>query len=261
MVAIVGILNITPDSFSDGGKFDSLNAALEHVNKLIDDGADMIDIGAESTRPTATPISTDEEWSRLQNILPEILKITKKRNIKTAIDSYHFANIKKAHELGVDIINDVKGLEDERIIDFIVAKNITTILMHNEKVDPIADVIVNEYLNLTRSILDWGARKINYLQNKGVNKNNLIFDVGIGFGKNAKQSVRILKYIKYYKSLGLPLYVGHSKKSFLAAIDFDQYGRDLNVAQKTLIISKFLIDQDIDYLRVHEVKEHYDLRS
>ena len=258
---IVGILNITPDSFSDGGKFDSLDAALTHTKQMIDDGADVIDIGAESTRPGSVRISDEEEWERLENILPEIVKVVKNANrkVKTSIDSYHFDNIKRAYEAGVDVINDVEGLSDSRIVDFIAAKNIETVLMHNEKVDPLPDTVLNEHLNLTHKIIDWAHAKLRYLTKKGVSKSQLIFDVGIGFGKDANQSIRVLKYINNYKIMGMPVYVGHSKKSFLKAIDFRQYGDDLDASQKTLIISKYLLHRGVDYLRVHDVKEHSSL--
>lgn len=258
---IVGILNITPDSFSDGGKFDSLDSALVHAKKLIDDGADVIDIGAESTRPGSVRISYEQEWDRLKDILPEIVTLIKasNRKVKTSIDSYHFENIKKAYEVGIDIINDVGGLSDERIVDFIAAKNVETILMHNEKIAPLESMVLNKHLNLTHKIFRWTKEKISYLEKKGVNPNNLIFDVGIGFGKDAAQSIRILKYIHYYKLLGLPLYVGHSKKSFLKSIDFDSYGEALDASQKTLIISQYLLNREVDYLRVHDVKEHSSL--
>jgi len=130
MTKLVGILNITPDSFSDGGKYNSLETALNRLQELLNDGADVIDIGAESTRPTAIAISHDEEWLRLEKILPEIIFAVKKFNqktgkkIQTSIDSYHFETIEKAHECGVDVINDVKGLVDERIVKLIAKKNI-----------------------------------------------------------------------------------------------------------------------------------------
>ncbi|MBL6665317.1 MAG: dihydropteroate synthase [Rickettsiales bacterium] len=264
MVAnIVGILNITPDSFSDGGKFDSLDAALTHTKRMIADGADVIDIGAESTRPGSQRISGEEEWNRLKDILPDIIKVVKnsEKKVKTSIDSYHFDNIKRAYDVGVDIINDVTGLSDPRVVDFIAAKNIETVLMHNEKVDPLPDTVINEHLNLTHKIIDWAHAKLRYLTKKGVSKSQLVFDVGIGFGKDANQSIRVLKYINNYKIMGLPVYVGHSKKSFLKAIDFSHYGDDLDESQKTLIISQYLINRGVDYLRVHDVKEHSSLIS
>jgi len=254
---IVGILNITPDSFSDGGKFDSLDAAIFHQKKLIADGADIIDVGAESTRPKATPIGADEEWRRLEKILPAIIFTAKNapRPIKTSLDSYHFENLKKAHELGIDVINDVSGLVDARIIDFIAAKNIETILMHNLQVLPIEGALVNQNLNLCSEIFAWAQKKIAALQKKGVKKSQLIFDPGIGFGKDAAQSIRILKNIENFRALNLPIYVGHSKKSFLDALKIDG-----DRGQKTLIISKFLLQKKVDFLRVHDVAAHVQLK-
>ena len=256
MAKIVGILNITPDSFSDGGKFDSLEGAISHLKKLIADGADVIDVGAESTRPQAVPISAQQEWQRLEKILPAIIFASKKtsKSIKVSLDSYHFENLKKAHELGVDIINDVSGLSDERIVDFIAAKNIETILMHNSQVLPIEGALVNSHLNLCFEILSWAKQKISALQKKGVKKSQLIFDPGIGFGKNAAQSIRILKNIAEFGVLDLPIYVGHSKKSFLDAIKIEG-----DRAQKTLIISKFLLQKKVDFLRVHDVLRHKEI--
>lgn len=262
---IVGILNITPDSFSDGGKFSSFDAAIFQLKKMLEDGADVIDIGAESTRPKATPIDAKTEWQRLEKILPAVLlevkKFNKKNNkkIQTSIDSYHFETIKKSHELGIDIINDVSGLIDEKIIEFIAEKNITTILMHNLSVPTNPDLVINPYLNVVEEILNWAREKISYLEKKGVKKSQLIFDVGIGFGKNAKQSIRILKNIDAFRVLGLPLYVGHSKKSFLDEVDCSDSSsdkKDLNRAAKTLIISKYLAEKNIEFLRVHDVKEN-----
>jgi dihydropteroate synthase len=263
MVKIVGILNITPDSFSDGGNFDSLDTALTHLNKMMLDGADVIDIGAESTRPTATPISAEEEWRRLIKILPAIVAQVKKfpKKVKTSIDSYHFETIKKAQELGVDVINDVSGLVDENIVEFIAAKNIETVLMHNLKVPIIADVVINKNLNLTSQILAWAEDKISYLLSKNVKKSQLIFDPGIGFGKDAAQSIKILKNIDSFRSLNLPLYLGHSKKSFLQAIDFSAFGSNLDSGEKTLIVSKYLIKKNVEFLRVHDVKAHARLIS
>jgi dihydropteroate synthase len=251
---IVGILNVTPDSFSDGGKFDSLQNALKHAEEMIKDGADVIDIGAESTRPKAAPISHLEEWARLEKILPAIVGLSKKHQVQTSIDSYHFETIKKAHEIGVDVVNDVSGLVDEKIIDFIAEKNITTILMHNLSIHANPELIVNRHLDIDREIIAWALTKISFLSKKNVKKSQLIFDPGIGFAKDAMQSIRILKNIDSYRSLDLPLYIGHSKKSFLDAIDIAGQR-----AEKTLEVSKFLIGKNVDFLRVHDVREHKKL--
>lgn len=261
---IVGILNITPDSFSDGGKFNSPESALIHLQQMLQDGADVIDIGAESTRPKSTPISAEEEWRRLEKILPKVVANVKEFNattgkkIQTSIDSYHFETIQKAHELGVDIINDVSGLVDEKIIEFVARKNVTTVLMHSLSVPTDPNLVINPNLNVTAEILGWAEKKISDLVAQGVKKSQLIFDPGIGFGKDALQSIRILKNIDAYRVLGLPLFIGHSKKSFLDAIDFSDFGFAVegDRAQKTLIISRYLAMKGVDYLRVHDVAGH-----
>lgn len=264
MVKIVGILNVTPDSFSDGGKFNSKYSAISQVTKLMEEGADMIDIGAESTRPTATAITAEEEWQRLEKILPSIILQVKKfnkkhsKNVQTSIDSYHFETVKKAYECGVDVINDVSGLSDDRIVEFIAQNNITTILMHNAKIETNPDLIINPHIHITGEILNWIEDKLAYLSEKGVKKSQLILDLGIGFNKNAKQSIRILKNIDVFRIFDLPLYIGHSKKSFLAEVDFSDFtegNAELDKAEKTLIISKYLAKKRIDFLRVHDVKE------
>lgn len=233
-----------------------------HLQQMLEDGADMIDIGAESTRPSATPITSEEEWQRLEKILPEIVNHIKKfnqannKNIQSSIDSYHYETLAKAYNLGVDVINDVKGLSDERIVDFIAKTKATTILMHNVAIPTNPDLIINKNLNVAAEILNWAKNKIAYLEEKGVEKSQLIFDLGIGFGKDATQSIRILKYIEDYQVLGLSIYIGHSKKSFLEKINC--HG---DRAQKTLIISEYLIKKRVDYLRIHDVKSHVNLKN
>lgn len=259
---IVGILNITPDSFSDGGKFFDFDSALKQTQKLLNDGADMIDIGAESTRPNAQILSDEQEWQRLAEILPEIIAEVKnfnqinKKKVLTSIDSYHFSTIKKSYELGIDIINDVSGLVDQKIIEFIGKNKIKTILMHNLAIHANPNIIVNEYLDLdiNREIIKWTQNKIEYLAKFKITKEQLIFDPGIGFSKNSKQSIQILKNIDSYKILSMPIYIGHSMKSFLDNIDIKG-----DKQQKTLAVSEFLIKNEVDYLRVHDVTAHQEL--
>jgi len=232
---IVGILNITPDSFSDGGRFDNIAGALNHLQQMLNEGADIIDIGAESTRPNATPITSLEEWARLEKILPLLIEEVKKFNqdfvakkksqqqnaVEISIDSYHASTAKSSYELGADIINDVSGLQNEEMIEFIAAKNIKTIFMHSLSVPANPDIIINRALNVTAEILKWAKEKILYLEKRGVKKSQLIFDPGVGFSKDSEQSLRIIKNIAAFKELGLPIYVGHSKKSFLDIVNID----------------------------------------
>jgi dihydropteroate synthase len=289
---MVAIVNLTPDSFSDGGSYNNLANAVKRVNRLLGEGAKIIDIGAESTRPNAVKISSEEEWQRLKDILPELINIVKKYNqhhnfsdddkVLVSLDSYHFDNLQQGFNLGIDIFNDVGGLEDKRIIDFIANHNIKTILMHNQKIDPNPDLIINPHFDITKKIIDWANNKINYLESCKVKKSQLIFDPGIGFNKDAFQSIKILKEIAEYKAIGLPIYVGHSRKSFLDMINIDIADnnddeeenddnnqsdnqdkiKNINIEKlkqreyKTFLISKFLARQGVDYIRVHNVKDN-----
>lgn len=265
MTKIVGILNITPDSFSDGGRYNSAETSLKQAKSLIIEGADMIDVGAESTRPGAIAISCEEEMSRVKDSLPQIVDYVNEYNlenstdIETSIDSYHFETIKFAYELGVDVINDVTGLKDEEIVDFIAKNNIKTVLMHNLKVESDPNIIINSGMGAAAKVYNWGVRKISSLQKKGVKKSQLIFDPGIGFGKNAQQNINILKNIAIYHDLGVPIYVGHSKKRFLSEVfkKLDENGDEKEVlrakSMKTAAISAFLAKRGVGYIRVHDV--------
>jgi len=260
---IVGILNLTPDSFSDGGKYFNEETALFHLTEMMLSGVDIVDIGAESTRPNAQILQAREEISRLENILPKLISAVKNfnkihhKNIQTSIDSYHLETIIFAHKIGVEIINDVSGLIDEKIIDYIAQNNLTAILMHNLAIHSNPDLIVNRDLNVVDEIINWGQQKIAYLTSKKIQKSQLIFDPGIGFAKNSTQSIRILKNINALRVLDLPIYVGHSKKSFLDAINIPSQP-NLDRIAKTLILSQYLAQKNVDYLRVHDVKENIE---
>ena len=256
MTKIVGILNITPDSFSDGGRYNSVQAALDQVKRLIIEGVDMIDIGAESTRPSAVAISDAEEIARVKDILPQIIDYVKRHNaqnstnIETSIDSYHFETIKFAFELGIDVINDVSGLENEEIVDFIAKNNIKTVLMHSFQIESDPNIVINSGLGAAAKVYSWGARKISALQKRGVKKSQLIFDPGVGFGKDdPAQNINILKNIAIFHELGLPIYVGHSKKRFLSEI----FKKIDDKSLKTAAISAFLAQNGVQYIRVHDV--------
>ncbi len=258
---IVGILNLTPDSFSDGGKYFDEKKALFYLEEMLMAGADIIDIGAESTRPNAQILNAQEEIARLENILPKLIFAIKNfnkihnKNIQTSIDSYHLETIIFAHKIGVEIINDVSGLIDEKIIDYIAQNNLTAILMHNLAIHSNPELIINRDLNVVEEIISWAHQKINYLTARKIQKSQLIFDPGIGFAKNSTQSIRILKNINAFRVLNLPIYVGHSKKSFLDAINIPSQP-NLDRTAKTLILSQYLAQKNVEYLRVHDVKEN-----
>lgn len=265
MTKIVGILNFTPDSFSDGGIFFSKETALNHCFEMLNQNVDVIDIGGESTRPGAEAISSDEEFLRLGKIVPEIVYIVEKynkdnnRKAKISVDTYHPDNARKFCDMGIDIINDVSGLSSDEMIDIVASKNVKAVFMHSLTVPANPEIIINRALNVSEEIIKWAIKKIDFLQKKSVKKNQLIFDPGIGFSKDSIQSLRIIKNIDIFKTIGLPIYIGHSKKSFLDIVNIKGLENNKSSrAEKTLIISSFLANKKIDYLRVHDVSQNIE---
>lgn len=255
---IIGILNITPDSFSDGGKFYQEESAINHLEKLLQEGADIIDIGAESTRPNSQILCAKEEIDRLKNILPKISRNVEefnkanKKNIMLSIDTYHYETLVFAHQNGVNIANDVSGLIDKNIIKYIAKNNLMAVLMHNLSIHANPNIIINRELNVFEEICSWAKEKLQILEQENIKKSQIIFDPGIGFSKNAKQSLRIIKNIQSYQILGMKIMIGHSKKSFLDELKIPKKP-NLNRDEKTLILSKYLAKKNVDYLRVHDV--------
>jgi dihydropteroate synthase len=248
---IVGILNITPDSFSDGGKYTDEQAIVNHTKNLIDEGADIIDVGAESTRPGAEKLSDEEEWQRLSHILSKIIQICHTYNVQVSLDTYHPNTAKKAVKLGVDYINDVDGLNNQKMVDTVKKSDVKLIVMHSLTVPADKQININEDLDVIIEIKNWAYDKIQNLVSMGIDKSRIIFDPGIGFNKTANQSMELIQRVNEFKDLQIPIYIGHSRKSFLGDIK----KRD----ERTLEISKQLIKQEIEYIRVHDVNSHQDI--
>ncbi len=265
MTKIVGILNITPDSFYDGKRYDEKENALKQLKILLNNGADIIDVGAESTRPNATPISDDEELKRLEEILPLIVLEVQKHNqknqsqIEVSLDSRHAKVVAWALELGIDIVNDVSGFDDLEMIDLAVKSGKKIVVMHNLGVPASKNKIIDESLDVVQVVIDWMQDKLKKLLEAGVKKEQIIFDIGIGFGKNSTQSIRLLKEIDRLRVLDLPLYVGHSNKSFLDDLKPEKWlmmNKNLlenftTREKKTVVVSKYLKEKNIEYVRVH----------
>ncbi len=248
---IIGILNITKDSFSDGGEHYTNEDAIKHLNKLIEDGADIIDIGAESTRPGAKEVNTKEQ---LEHIIP-VLRYIKNNNIKVpiSIDTRNSTVAQEAIKLGADIINDVSGLDfDTKMADVIAnSPNVKIIIQHSKgtpdemQKNPIYTNLIDEiYTNL--------KEKIDFAVSKGIKKENIIIDPGIGFGKTKEQNFEILNRWKEFKSLDCPILIGISRKSLLDMQDKSNEEKDIY----TLALNSILINEKIDYVRVHNVKIH-----
>lgn len=248
---LMGILNITPDSFSDGGMYQHVDDAKIKVRKLIEDGAEIIDIGAASTRPGAKAITHQEEWARLEPVLLAIKEQQSSFFIppKLSIDTHHPEVAENALNLDIDFINDVTGLDHDVMIDLVKNSGSHCILMHHLFIPENRDHHVPLHENILDTVLKWGDKKINQLLKAGVELEKIIFDPGIGFGKVAEQSMMLIKNMDQFKKLGTKLLVGHSRKTFLSLFQnrpFDE--RDIHTA----IVSLYL-NQQVDYLRVHNV--------
>ena len=210
---VMGIVNVTPDSFSAGGKFFSPQDAINHASKLIDQGADIIDIGGESTRPGAEQISESEE---LKRVIPVIEKIrTDNPTILISIDTTKASVAKHAVEAGADIINDVSGLSfDNNMIDTVARLNIPIIIMHM-KGNPRNMQLNPRYKDIINEILDFFKKKIKIAIQSGINRKMIILDPGIGFGKTVQHNFELLSRLNELNVLELPIMIGPSRKSFI----------------------------------------------
>lgn len=247
---IVGILNLTPDSFSDGGEFLDYDKAKEHFEYMVNSGADIIDMGAESTKPYSTPVSAGAQIDR---ILP-LLDFAKENGfcIPISIDTRSSEVAKVCIENGAAIINDVSGFEyDKNMSDVIAGKDVKIILQHskgtpqNMQDNPKYESLIDEiYLKL--------KEKIDFALLKGIKKENIIVDPGIGFGKTREDNFEIIKRIEEFYGLGCEVMLGLSRKSLLNLGDYDNDIKDIfTVALNTLAIEK-----KVDYIRVHNVPLH-----
>ena len=207
---LMGILNITPDSFSDGGKFNQINLAKKQMDFLFESGAQLVDIGGESTRPGSKPISLNTEWDRIKNILK---KINKKKVI--SLDTRKSIVMEKGINLGVKLINDVSGLSYDKKTISVLKKYKTPFVLQHSLGNPETMQKNPQYKNVLLDIYDFFDEKINFLREIGINHNNIFIDPGIGFGKNLKHNMTIIKNISIYHSLGLPILLGISKKNLL----------------------------------------------
>lgn len=254
---IAGIVNLTPDSFSDGGLYDRPEQALSHIKKMLDEGADIIDIGAESTRPGAKKMTHSEEWQRLAH-LPQMIDSVHQAGKIISIDTRHPETAKKAIKQGADWINDVSGFEFETMLEVVADSDCKLVVMHSLGVPADAAVTLPLGCDPLDEINRWAAQKINELKKRGITKDRMILDPGIGFGKTPQQSLEILLRVEELKVHRLPLLIGHSRKSFLKLFG-EKNAADRDEA--TLGFSAFLMNADVDYLRVHNVSRHVTLRN
>ena len=241
---IMGILNFTPDSFSDGGKFDNIDAAVEHVKEMIEAGADIIDIGGESTRPNHTPVEEDEEISR---VVPIIKAIRERFDIAISIDTYKSKVAEKAIEAGANLINDVWGFKKDKDMAKVAAKyNVPCCLMHNRENE--------DYKDLMEDILEDLRESIKIAKDAGVKDENIILDPGIGFAKSHEQNLETMNKLERLKELGYPVLLGTSRKRMIGfTLDLPVEERVEGTVATTVV---GIMKDACDFVRVHDVLEN-----
>jgi dihydropteroate synthase len=245
---IMGVINLTPDSFSDGGKFNKKKAGVVHANDLFKFGANIVDVGGESTRPGSKSISTKEEWSRIEKI---IKKINKK--IPLSLDTRKSEIMNKGIKIGIKLINDISGLSyDSKTINILKKYKIPFVIHHSQGT-PENMQINPRYKNELLDIYDFFEKKINFLRSKGIKHNNIIIDPGIGFGKNLKHNMNLIKSISIFHSLGFPILLGLSRKKFIK--DLSGKNDTKERIGGTVASSLYSMMQGVQILRIHDVNE------
>ena len=245
---IMGILNVTPDSFSDGGMFNKNDKSKKQLDYLFECGANMVDIGGESTRPGSKSVSSKVEWNRIKSILK---KIGKKKII--SLDTRKSEIMEKGINLGVKIINDVSGLNYDKRSIKILKKFKIPFVLHHSLGNPDTMQDNPRYKNELLDIYDFFEEKIKFLRKVGVKHNNIILDPGIGFGKNLKHNMNLIRNISIFHALGFPILVGISRKKFIKELSGKNDTKKRTGG--TVASSLYLMMQGIQILRVHEVDE------
>lgn len=253
----MGIVNVTPDSFSDGGRFFDTQTAIEHAIQLGHDGADILDIGGESTRPGSDPVDAEEELRRvvpvvaaLREYFSQQFSIQKNGGPIISVDTTKAVVAKAVLDAGADIINDVSSLADPDMLH-VLQNSVAKICVMHAQGTPKTMQIQPQYPNddPVPVVLEFLRERVDFLVNSGVSRDRIIVDPGIGFGKTLEHNMRLIRDMEKFHELGCPILVGHSRKRFLAGISDDR-----NAA--TLTVSRQLARQGVAILRVHDVKEH-----
>ena len=245
---IMGVLNLTPDSFSDGGKFNKKNIGLKHAIHLFKFGADIIDVGGESTRPGSKSISEKKEWSRIEKIIKKISK-----EIPLSLDTRKSDIMNKGIKFGIMLINDVSGLSyDNKTIEVLKKSKSPFVIQHSQGTP---ENMQNnpKYKNELLDIYDFFEEKIKFLRSKGIKHNNIILDPGIGFGKNLKHNMNLIKNVSIFHTLGFPILLGLSRKRFIKELSGKNDTKER--IGGTIASSLYSMMQGVQVLRTHDVNE------
>ncbi len=243
----MGIVNVTPDSFSDGGKYSSTNLAIEHALKLAEEGADILDIGGESTRPNATPVGLQQELDR---VIPVIEALTKQINIPISIDTYKPQVMQAAINAGASMVNDVRALQESGALEIVAKSNVGVCLMHMQGTPQTMqdNPHYNDVVNDVKAFL---AERLQASIDAGCRASHILLDPGFGFGKTRTHNIFLLQNLKSFATLGQPLLVGLSRKSVLGQVT----GNDVDARLFSSIAASVIAAQKgAKILRVHDVK-------
>lgn len=242
-IYLMGILNLTPDSFSDGGKYARIEEALFRTEEMVNEGVDLIDLGGESTRPGSIPVSVEEE---LERVIPVIEAVKQRFDLPLSLDTYKAAVAKEGIVAGVDLINDIWGLQYEKEMAKVIAEaQVSCCLMHNRK--------TREYKNYFSEIMADFSQILNTAYEAGIKKEKIILDPGIGFAKDIKQNLHLTAGLNKLMELGYPLLLGVSRKSMIGEtlnlpVDQRLYG--------TIAVNIYGAMQGCSFLRVHDIRPH-----
>ena len=247
---VMGIVNVTPDSFSDGGKFNNTDKAVAHAMQLVEQGADILDIGGESTRPGATPVPLDEELNR---VIP-VIKALVKAGVPLSIDTYKPEVMRTAIDAGVDIVNDVCALQEDGALENVAASEVGVCLMHMQgrpqtmQADP-------QYQEVVAEVTSFLAARLKAAEQAGIARERIVLDPGFGFGKRTEHNLTLLNQLSSLQSLGLPLLIGLSRKSVLG--QFVGSGVDERI-YASIAASVVSVMKGASIVRVHDVKPTVD---
>lgn len=244
---LMGIVNVTPDSFSDGGRYLEVEAAIEQGLRLESDGAAILDVGGESTRPGATPVSAAEE---LRRVIPVIQGLVEKTRIPLSIDTMKASVAREALQAGVRVVNDVSGLLADPLMEEVCAASDCGVIVMHMQGTPQTMQEAPCYHNVVRDVRCFFEQRLEQLMSRGIAAERIMFDPGIGFGKTAEHNLDLLSHLQELRVNDRPLLIGHSRKRFLKRL----LGREVDERSSgTLGVALALAEQNVDLIRIHDV--------
>ena len=247
---VMGIVNVTPDSFSDGGKFNTTDKAVAHAMELVAQGADILDIGGESTRPGASPVPLEEELNR---VIP-VIKALVQAGVPLSIDTYKPEVMRAAIDAGADIVNDVCALREPNALEIVAASKVGVCLMHMQgrpqtmQADP-------QYQDVVKEVTDFLAARLKASEQAGIARERIVLDPGFGFGKRTSHNLTLLNHLSSLQSLGLPLLIGLSRKSVLGQVVGSAVDERIHASIAASVVS---VMRGANIVRVHDVKPTVD---